>query len=375
MKAWLFQDHRQKQELGDEAPWYVGWYEPDGKKRRKKIGSHSMAVKFSRKVEGQLAAGVYQSNARKTWKEFEAEFKEKIAASMKPQSKRLTLESMAHFKRIAKPGRVETIKTQTMDAFIAKRRVERGLKKGSTISPATVNKDLRHLKAVLNVAHEWGYLARVPKFRMLKEPTKLPRFITPEHFAKIYKECDKATMPEGLPYPAGDWWKALLVFCYMTGWRVGEPLALRREDLDLVNGTAITRASDNKGGRDEVAPLHDVVVEHLRSIPSFSALVFPWPHERKKLWEQFGDIQRAAGIKLDCNEQHECTPSCHVYGFHDLRRAFATQNAARLPATTLQALMRHKAFATTQRYINMVRQVDEAVGSLHVPDVLAKSGG
>ena len=30
MRAWLFQDHRQKQKLGDEAPWSVGWIDPEG---------------------------------------------------------------------------------------------------------------------------------------------------------------------------------------------------------------------------------------------------------------------------------------------------------------------------------------------------------
>jgi len=38
----------------------------------------------------------------------------------------------------------------------------------------------------------------------------------------------------------------------------------------------------------------------------------------------------------------------------------------------LQALMRHKSYLTTQRYINMARQLDGAVEGLHVPDVLRR---
>ena len=45
-------------------------------------------------------------------------------------------------------------------------------------------------------------------------------------------------------------------------------------------------------------------------------------------------------------------------------------NAPRLTADALQALMRHKSYQTTQVYINMARQMDEAVAALHVPDVL-----
>ena len=45
-------------------------------------------------------------------------------------------------------------------------------------------------------------------------------------------------------------------------------------------------------------------------------------------------------------------------------------NADRLTPDALQALMRHKSYQTTQKYINMARQLDTAVHALHVPDVL-----
>ena len=56
--------------------------------------------------------------------------------------------------------------------------------------------------------------------------------------------------------------------------------------------------------------------------------------------------------------------------FGEVSGAFATQNALRLTADALQKLMRHKSYQTTQRYINMASQLDEAVDKLHVPDVL-----
>jgi hypothetical protein len=36
----------------------------------------------------------------------------------------------------------------------------------------------------------------------------------------------------------------------------------------------------------------------------------------------------------------------------------------------LQALMRHQSPMTTDRYINMARQLNPAIAALHVPDVL-----
>ncbi len=226
MRAWTFQDHRQKKKLGDKAPWSAGWIDPEGSKRSKRIGSKSRAEKYARKKEGELAAGTYQNESRKHWDKFREEWESKIGGGMEPQSKRCTLNALDHFERIIKPGRVQRIKTQTIDEYVSKRRLEEGQKAESTVSPATVNKELRHLRAVLRVAHEWGYLPTIPKVRMVKEPEKLIRYVTPEHFAAIYAACDAAERPESDVYTPADWWHALLVFIYMTGWRISEPLSI-----------------------------------------------------------------------------------------------------------------------------------------------------
>jgi integrase len=149
-------------------------------------------------------------------------------------------------------------------------------------------------------------------------------------------------------------------------------LGLRREDLDLDAGYAITRAEDNKGDRDDRVKLHPVVVEHLKKLASFAPVVFPWNYDRRTLDVQLDRIQTAAGINLPCSKRHEHTDACHLYSFHDWRRAFATMNATRLTADALQALMRHKSYQTTQVYINLARQVDDAVDVLHVPEVLKR---
>ena len=186
-----------------------------------------------------------------------------------------------------------------------------------------------------------------------------------------------ATLPDDQNYPPGVWWRALLTFAYMTGWRLMEPLSLNRSDVDMEAGTATTRHRDNKGKRDEVVPLHPIVIEHLEKLAGFGPVVLPRNYDRTKLWNVFQEIQRAAGIHLPCHDadDHECTDSCHVYGFHDCRRAFATLNAETLSANALQKLMRHRSYQTTQRYINMAGQLKGAVETLHVPEVLRSETG
>ncbi len=375
MKAWLFQKAEQLQKLGEEkCPWSVGWYDPDGNRRSQRVGCHSLAEKFRRKIEGQLAAGTYESRARTTWKAFRAEYEEKVADGMIPQTRQEMLRAINHFEKIVKPARLRGVKTQMIDKYIAIRRTQPGKNRKNTVSPATINKELRHIKAMLQVAVDWEYLPKRPKIKMLREPEKLPRYVTPEHFAKIYEACDSAVRPKVDHYTPAEWWRALLCFAYMTGWRISEPLALRWDDVSLDEGTAVTRHADNKGKRDDRTRLHPVVVEHLRRLVdasiAHSPMVFDWPHHDRTLWLDFANIQKAAGIHLLCGERHEHTPACHRYGFHDLRRAFATVNAETLSVNALQRLMRHKSYLTTKRYINMAEQATKAVDQLHVPDVL-----
>jgi integrase len=378
MKAWIYQDDKQVKKHGAEnASWYVGWLDPEGKRRCKSCGKGARGNKLAeterKRIEAELITGTYKSNSKKTWKEFRQEYEQKVLSGLADKTSVEAKISLTHFERIIKPVRLNAIKTVTVDGFISVRRTEPGRMPGSKVSPATVNKDLRHVKAALHVALDWGYLSATPKFRMEKEPKKLATYVAGEHFALIYRACEKAKMPADLSSIASsDWWQGLLVMAYMTGWRISELLALRQEDVDLDARTAITWAEDNKGKRDEKVKLHPVVVEHLRKLRSFDPNVFPWNHNRRTLQTEFARIQEAAGIKLPCHGNHRHSRFCFVYGFHDLRRAFATMNADKLTADALQSLMRHKSYQTTQRYINMARQLDQAVDSLHVPDVLKR---
>lgn len=46
----------------------------------------------------------------------------------------------------------------------------------------------------------------------------------------------------------------------------------------------------------------------------------------------------------------------------------------RIFADALQKLMRHQSYLTTQAYINMASQLDEAAEALYVPDFLKNTG-
>ena len=120
MKAWTFQDTRQKKTHGAKAPWSVGWFDPEGRRRSKHIGLKSSAEKYRQRVEGEIAAGVYETKSRKSWTDFRSEFDAKIAAGMEPSTRYATLAAIKIFERIAKPMRVSALNGSTiLDGMIA----------------------------------------------------------------------------------------------------------------------------------------------------------------------------------------------------------------------------------------------------------------
>jgi integrase len=102
------------------------------------------------------------------------------------------------------------------------------------------------------------------------------------------------------------------------------------------------------------------------------SLVWIWVDLEAALWVQFQRIQKAAGINLPCRyaDRHSCNEACHLYGFHALRRGYATLNADRMPAPVLQRKMRHKSFQTTLGYIVLSDKMKKATEAVFVPGFL-----
>jgi integrase len=374
---WIFRYKREVATKGDAASWYVGWYDHQGKRHAESCGKGSAgrnrAEKRQRRLQAELDIGVHRAPTKTLWSEFREQFERDVLPGLEPTTRRAYLESLKKFEEHTGVTRIEAIDTRMIDSFIARRRNDPGKKAGSTVSAATVAKDLRLIKAALGRAVDWGYLATLPKFRPVRQAEKIPRYVTVEDFGILYtKACPLARHPNlpGQGYKAEDWWKALFVAAFMTGLRIRELMAMRLEDIDLERGMVLTRAGDNKGKRDALLPLHPVVVDHLRRLGSTSKCPLAWPLHQRTLWAELGRIQKAAGIHLLCANRHQHTDACHVYGFHDFRRAFATHNAPNLTPEALQKLMQHRSFKTTLGYINLANQVNQAAARYVVPEVL-----
>ena len=379
--AWTKQLKSQIEKQGKrKASWYCFWKEPGGRQRKKSFGAGSdgrrLAEMHAVKLNAALKTGTYDDADKLTWDEFRKIYEEGHLSRKAIRTQAEAKNSLGHFERILKlKGKpLASITARSIERFVDARLKERGKKPGSTLSEASVNTDLRRIKATLNKARKLGYIESVPNIEFLREPERLPPFITDSDFALMFNACDSAERPTGHPDPAA-WWQGLLTMDMLTGWRISELLSLEWRDVDLEEGYAVTRAAANKGRRDGIVWLHPVVRDQLAALRTSAdprERVFSWDHHRRTLDDEFARIQTAAGIHLECriDREHECTDACHLYGFHDGRRAFATHNAARMSREALRVLMRHQSEQTTARYINYAEQIRPAAQELHVPAVL-----
>ena len=73
---------------------------------------------------------------------------------------------------------------------------------------------------------------------------------------------------------------------------------------------------------------------------------------------------------MPCHAKHEHTDACHLYGFHDARRGFATFVGNELGRDQLQKMMRHKSYTTTQRYIDDAAGMGDVATRLKTPSGL-----
>ncbi len=199
MSAWLFQDPKQVAKVGKQkCKWSVGWRDPNGKRKQKTIGAKSHAERFKRKIEAELQTGTYRTEINKSWAEFRSEYESKILLNNATKTRDVTKTALNNFERIVNPQKIRSVNTAMIDSFVSLRRLERGKKPGSKVSPATINRELRTLKAVMNIAVDWKYLPEAPRFRMVREHEEIGQVMTPEHFQKIYDACNVASKPSDL---------------------------------------------------------------------------------------------------------------------------------------------------------------------------------
>jgi integrase len=135
---------------------------------------------------------------------------------------------------------------------------------------------------------------------------------------------------------------AVARFLAVTGWRSGEALALRWDEVDLPRRTATL--GDTKTGKS-VRPLSHAACEVLRGVPRSGELVFPATRGDgnvilsgfKKMWKKIAALGKLPPDVTPHTLRHSFTSLANDLGYSD---------------PTIGALVGHKGRTMTSRYIH-----------------------
>ena len=332
---------------GGRSPyWYLRWWEPvgPGEKPRERWRSTRTSVRkraeqLRRELERSLES-TPRPTAPLTWSQFEQEFLHYQAARAPLATVQFYRNSLRVFGRSASPESPNSVTTKVLDDFAAAR-----LANG--IAPATVNRDLRHVKAALNWAVRRGFLEKAPDFHgvAVREPKKKPTVMPEGDFLALVNAAE--SQPCVTKRRSGNWWRTFLYVGYYLGLRRGELLALSWRDVDVRRSTLQVQATSSKSRKERVLPMPDAIGRLLAQwrrscdVAGGDDAVFPWPFDTlNPLYDDWRLQQDAAGI-----------PRERQYAPKDLRSSCASMMiASSVPTMVVKDFLGHANVATTENY-------------------------
>lgn len=224
-------------------------------------------------------------------------------------------------------------------------------------SPATINRKMAVLRALLNMCVEWGVLTHAPKIKALDEPEGRHRVLSAEEESAMM-----TFFSERHPEQAG-----LFEFLVSSGCRLSEALKLTWFDINFKNGTVVfldTKSSDNV-----YKPLTDSMK---RVLETRKHLAKPFPYTVDMVeswWKQFrthAGMQEDPAFVIHCL-RHTCASNLLAQGV-DLKR--------------IQLWLGHKSYTTTENYaktetkhlsdvVNVLNKFDRSLSSVSQSKVIA----
>lgn len=150
---------------------------------------------------------------------------------------------------------------------------------------------------------------------------------------------------------------AVIRLLYCCGFRIGEVLRLRVKDVDL--DTGIITVHNGKGGKDRLVPVHNSVIEYLRSysaqLPDEREWFFPSAcghYSIKTIYDNFRELLFACNIPHTGNgpRVHDFR---HTFAVHTLEKQLSDGYDPMVIVPRLAAYLGHKSYRETCWYIHL----------------------
>ncbi len=235
----------------------------------------------------------------------------------------------------------QSITRALIDKYISFRLNQKTGVNGSNISKSTVNLELRHLKAIFNIATDWELINKNPftKIKMLRVlQSELPKYFQVEEIERI-REVFKGNPLEDI-----------VNFYLWTGTRRNEALSLSWDDVNFKKKEITIRARNSKSKRYRILYPPEECWTMLSSLKKRKDnLVFgprPVRGEERPQWNP-DYIGRKISQVLDRLGMEWAT--CHTF-----RHTFASHLVmAGVPLYTVKELLGHSTIKTTEIYSHL----------------------
>ncbi len=343
--------------------WTVRWYGKSGKRYSKDFRTRKLAEHFARQLQEDVNRGRADRPEKITLNLFAKEHRKVMVGQVAYATLCDQMRALRFFENFIGGSKLlKNIQARDAEAFIAHRLA-------SDIAVSTVNKDIRTLKRIFNLAIEpRGYIQEgqnpFVRIRQRKKSQQPIRYVNIGEYCALIDVAEKT------------WWKLLISIAYGSGLRREEIFNLTWQDIDFENKMIAINAKKStnwtiewepKDHQSRIVPISDLSIKllaesHLNA-PEGCPYIFITPRrlrliKRREMlgrWNSlcdavnnvmrdFGVIRRKAGVA-------NCT-------LHDLRRSAITNWAKYLPIHVVQQLAGHSNIATTRKYYLAVRNED-----------------
>ena len=196
------------------------WYGSEGKQYSKSFKSRKEASQYAKKRQRKVDKGQRDRPKKTTLAQFTDEHRRVMAGRIAHTTLKHQVRMQNMLSKHVGSGRVlSRISPREAESFVASR-----VSLGRAV--ATVNKDMRTLKGIFNIAVEpRGHLEEgcnpFAKIRPRRFAPKPPYYVPLEDFQRVFSRAPKL------------WWKALLALAYTSGGRRDELLNLTWSDIDF----------------------------------------------------------------------------------------------------------------------------------------------
>lgn len=231
---------------------------------------------------------------------------------------------LACFKNM-KLSEINTHMVESFQSFL----IQKGL------TPASINKYLTVLKAMIAKAVDWGIcseevLKQVRKVKPLKNVNKRLRYLSTEEFNSLIQACSPHLKP-------------IVIVAVLTGMRKGEILNLKWEQVDLKHGYILLNKTKNNERRE--IPIGLELKKLFLSLPKKEGI--PYVFYNPQTGQPYTDVKRA--FRTACKKA-----GIKDFHFHDLRHTFASHLVmAGTSIAVVQELLGHKDIKMTMRYSHL----------------------